>query len=197
MKDERNREYILGEIHTEFMTLLIKEEVKSYKQLPLTLFQIVSSFQDEPRPRFGLMLNREFIKQEAYSFHSCEKSLEENYEQMKQAFENIFTRLNLDYYAVGTDSGLTDNLKTNQFIAKVNEGDRKIAYSSTGSFADSYEEAAIGNHYEKSDEPLEEMEKVKTPNQKTIRQVAAYLEVPIEKCLKTLAYKVDDEIVIV
>lgn len=197
LQDERNREYILGALHTELMTLLIKEEVKSYKQLPLTLFQIISSFQDEPRPRFGLMLNREFIKQEAYSFHTCEISLEENYEQMKQAFENIFTRLNLDYYAVGSGSGLTDNLKTNQFIAKVNEGDQKIAYSSTGSFAESFEEAAVGNHYEKIDEPLEEIEKVKTPNQKTIRQVAAYLEVPIEKCIKTLVYKADDEMVIV
>ncbi|AOV08237.1 proline--tRNA ligase [Sporosarcina ureilytica] len=197
LQDERNRTYILGALHTELMTSLIKEEVKSYKQLPLTLYQIITKFQDEPRPRFGLLVNREFVKSEAYSFHISDESLHETYEQMKEAYSNIFTKLNLDCYIVDSDASMPDNLGVHQFIAKANNGDEEIAYSSTGSFATSVEQAIVSNHYEKSDEILHEVEKVKTPNKRSIQEVADFLDVSIEKCMKTLIYKADDEIVVV
>ncbi|MDS9470617.1 proline--tRNA ligase [Sporosarcina pasteurii] len=197
LEDERNRTYILGALHTEQVTSLIRDEVKSYKQLPLTLYQMITKFQDEPRPRFGLLVNREFVKQEAYSFHVSDESFHETYEQMKEAYSTIFTKLNLACYAVDLASSPQDSLVAYQFVAKANDGDEKIAYSSTGSFAESVEQAAVSNHYEKSDEILQEIEKVETPKKRTIQEVADFLEVPIEKCIKTLIYKVDDEIVAV
>ncbi|MFY4773920.1 proline--tRNA ligase [Metabacillus sp. RGM 3146] len=196
-RDRHNREFALGATHEEVITSLLRDEVKSYKRLPLTLYQIQSKFRDEKRPRFGLLRGREFIMKDAYSFHSSQESLDEVYDKIFQAYSNIFSRCGLDFRAVIADSGAMGGKDTHEFMVLSEVGEDTIAYSDTSKYAANIEMAPAPMEYEKSNEEPKDIEKVETPNQKTIEEVAAFLNVEKEKCIKTLLFKADDSFVLV
>lgn len=197
LKDRHGREFALGATHEEVITSLVRDVVSSYKQLPLTLYQIQTKFRDEKRPRFGLLRGREFIMKDAYSFHASEESLDEKYEDMKQAYTNIFTRLGLDFRAVIADGGSIGGTGTHEFMALSEIGEDTIAYSETGSYAANIEMAEVLNDYVKSDEPLQDIEKIATPDARTIEEVATFLNVEPSQCIKSLVYSADEELVVV
>ncbi|ALC90981.1 prolyl-tRNA synthetase [Bacillus sp. FJAT-18017] len=197
LKDRNEREFALGATHEEVITSLVRDEVKSYKRLPLTLYQIQTKFRDEKRPRFGLLRGREFIMKDAYSFHSSKESLDEVYERIFAAYSNIFARCGLNFRAVIADSGAMGGKDTHEFMVLSDIGEDTIAYSDSSNYAANIEMAPVVTSYEKSDEALREMEKVKTENQKTIAEVASFLDVAEEQCIKSLLFKVDDRFVLV
>ena len=119
MNDRHDREFALGATHEEMITSLIRDEIKSYKRLPLTLYQIQTKYRDEKRPRFGLLRGREFIMKDAYSFHSSQESLDETYDRLFQAYSNIFTRCGLDFRAVIADSGAMGGKDTHEFMVLI------------------------------------------------------------------------------
>ena len=197
MKDRHGRDFALGATHEEVIVSMVRDELKSYKQLPLTMYQIQTKFRDEQRPRFGLLRGREFIMKDAYSFHATEESLDETYKHMYQAYTNIFTRLGLDFRSVIADAGAIGGSGTHEFMALSDIGEDTIAYCDTTSFAANIEMAEVRNEYAKSDEPLKEMEKVATPDKRTIEEVASFFEVDAEKCIKTLIFNIDGDLVVV
>lgn len=197
LTDRNNREFALGATHEEVITSLLRDEIKSYKKLPLNLFQIQSKFRDEQRPRFGLLRGREFLMKDAYSFHATPESLDDTYNDMMQAYTNIFTRLGLNFRAVIADSGAIGGKDNHEFMVLSDIGEDTIAYSDKSSYAANIEMAAVNMDYPKSDETPKEMEKVATPDQKTIAQVADFLSTTAEKCIKTLVFKADEELVVV
>lgn len=197
LKDRHGREFTLGPTHEEVITSLLRDEVKSYKRLPLTIYQIQTKFRDEKRPRFGLLRGREFVMKDAYSFHADEKSLDETYKKMYEAYANIFTRCQLDFRAVIADSGAMGGTDTHEFMVLSDVGEDTIAYSDTSSFAANIEMAPVVMTYEKDEEPLKPLEKVETQGQHTIAEITAFLNIPEEKCIKSLLFKVDDKYVLV
>ena len=197
LKDRHNREFALGATHEEVITALVRDELKSYKQLPLTMYQIQTKFRDEQRPRFGLLRGREFIMKDAYSFHASEESLDEKYQDMKQAYTNIFTRLGLNFRSVIADAGSIGGSGTHEFMALSDIGEDTIAYSDSSRYAANVEMAEVLNDYIKSDEPLKNVEKISTPDKRTIDEVASFLDVEVSKCIKTLVYTIDGDIVVV
>ncbi|WP_203246257.1 proline--tRNA ligase [Sporosarcina beigongshangi] len=197
LKDRHNREFALGATHEEVITSLVRDEVKSYKKLPLTMYQIQTKFRDEQRPRFGLLRGREFIMKDAYSFHATEDSLHDKYMDMMQAYTNIFTRLGLDFRAVIADGGSIGGTGTHEFMALSDIGEDTIAYSDSSSYAANIEMAEVKVDYDKRDGLLKEVTKVATPNQRTIDEVVSFLEVDVERLIKTLIFKVDDELIVV
>ncbi|WP_338469819.1 proline--tRNA ligase [Niallia sp. XMNu-256] len=197
LHDRHNREFALGPTHEEVITTLLRDDVKSYKRLPLSLYQIQTKFRDEKRPRFGLLRGREFIMKDAYSFHSSRESLDEMYDKMYQAYSNIFSRAGLDFRAVIADAGAIGGKGTHEFMVLSHIGEDTIAYSDTSSYAANIEMAPVVTQYEKSNEEVKEMEKVLTENQKTIADISSFLNVSVEKCIKSLLFKVDDQYVLV
>ena len=175
--DRHNREFALGPTHEEVITSLVKDEVKSYKRLPLSLYQIQTKFRDEKRPRFGLLRGREFIMKDCYSFHSSQESLDETYDRIFQAYSNILTRCGLNFRAVIADSGAMGGKDTHEFMVLSDVGEDTIAYSDTSSYAANIEMAPVVTQYEKSNEEAKEIEKVLTENQKTIADVSSFLNV--------------------
>lgn len=197
LHDRHTREFALGATHEEVITSLVRDEVKSYKRLPLTLYQIQTKFRDEKRPRFGLLRGREFIMKDAYSFHSSQESLDEVYDRLFTAYSNIFSRCGLDFRAVIADSGAMGGKDTHEFMVLSDVGEDTIAYSDTSNYAANIEMAPVVNTYEKSNEPQKEMEKVLTENKKSIEEVVGFLNVDASKCIKSLLFKVDDQYVLV
>ncbi|OCA85440.1 proline--tRNA ligase [Bacillus sp. FJAT-27225] len=197
LKDRHEREFALGATHEEVITSLVRDEVKSYKRLPLTLYQIQTKFRDEKRPRFGLLRGREFIMKDAYSFHSSKESLDEVYERIFKAYTAIFERCGLNFRAVIADSGAMGGKDTHEFMVLSDIGEDTIAYSDTSDYAANIEMAPVVTRYEKSSETPREIEKVRTENQKTIAEVASFLKVDEQQCIKSLLFKVDDKNVLV
>lgn len=197
LKDRNGREFALGATHEEVITDLLRDEIKSYKKLPLNLYQIQSKFRDEKRPRFGLLRGREFLMKDAYSFHATTESLDETYDVMMQAYKNIFTRLGLDFRMVIADSGAIGGKDNHEFMVLSEIGEDTIAYSDTSSYAANIEMAQVNIEYSVPDEKAEAMEKVATPEQKTIAQVAEFFGTGAENCIKTLVFKADEEFVVV
>lgn len=197
MKDRHGREFALGATHEEVITSLLRDEVKSYKRLPLNLYQIQTKFRDEKRPRFGLLRGREFIMKDAYSFHASQESLDEVYDKMFAAYSRIFERCGLNFRAVIADSGAMGGKDTHEFMVLSEIGEDTIAYSDTSSYAANVEMAPVVNTYEKSGESEKELTKVETPNQHSIEDVAAFLNVEATSCIKSLLFKVDDRFVLV
>ncbi|WP_110929447.1 proline--tRNA ligase [Bacillus massiliglaciei] len=197
LKDRNDREFALGATHEEVVTSLIRDEIKSYKRLPLTVYQIQTKFRDEKRPRFGLLRGREFIMKDAYSFHANQDSLDKAYQKLFQAYSNIFARCGLDYRAVIADSGAMGGKDTHEFMALSEVGEDTIAYSDSSDYAANIEMAPVITQYEKSQEAPAAMEKVHTPDQRTIEEVAAHLSVSADKCIKSLLFKIDDRHVLV
>lgn len=197
LRDRHDREFALGATHEEVITSLVRDEVKSYKRLPLTLYQIQTKFRDEKRPRFGLLRGREFIMKDAYSFHGDQTSLDEVYDRIFQAYSNIFTRCSLNFRAVIADSGAMGGKDTHEFMVLSDIGEDTIAYSDTSNYAANIEMAPVAAVYEKSSVEPKELEKIHTENKKTIEEVSSFLKVEGKDCIKSLLFKVDDRFVLV
>ncbi|WML43737.1 proline--tRNA ligase [Neobacillus sp. PS3-40] len=197
LKDRNEREFALGATHEEVITSLVRDEIKSYKRLPLTFYQIQTKFRDEKRPRFGLLRGREFIMKDAYSFHSNNESLDEVYQRLFNAYSNIFNRCRLDFRAVIADSGAMGGKDTHEFMVLSDVGEDTIAYSDQSTYAANIEMAPLNVQYTKPEESLTELEKVFTENQKTINEVSSFLNVNADRCIKSLLFKVDDKFVLV
>ncbi len=193
--DRSDREFALGATHEEVITSIVRDEVKSYKRLPLTVFQIQNKFRDEARPRFGLLRGREFLMKDAYSFHASYESLDLTYQKMFDAYSRIFKRLGLNFRAVIADSGAMGGKDTHEFMVLSEVGEDVIAYSDTSRYAANVEMAPVITTYPASVEEPKEMKKTATPNQKTMKEVADFLGHELEKGLKSIMFKVDDKLV--
>ncbi|UNL83849.1 proline--tRNA ligase [Priestia koreensis] len=197
MKDRHSREFALGATHEEVVTSLLRDEVKSYKRLPLNVYQIQTKFRDEKRPRFGLLRGREFVMKDAYSFHATAESLDEVYQKMYDAYGRIFERCGLNFRAVIADSGAMGGKDTHEFMVLSEIGEDTIAYSDTSSYAANVEMAPVVATYEKPSVQEEKLEKVATPEQKTIEEVATFFNTEASQCIKSLLFKVDDRYALV
>jgi len=193
IKDRQQRDFVLGPTHEEVITALVRNEVSSYKQLPLNLYQIQTKFRDEIRPRFGIMRGREFVMKDAYSFHLGEESLDQTYHVMHQAYCNIFERLGLEYRPVIADSGSIGGAVSHEFHVLAESGEDDIAFSNNSQYAANVELAqAICN--ETAAEPSQALEKVDTGEAKTIEAVASLLKIDPKNSVKTLMVKASDDI---
>lgn len=197
LKDRHDRDFALGATHEEVITTLVRDEIKSYKKLPLTLYQIQSKFRDEKRPRFGLLRGREFIMKDAYSFHSSRESLDATYDDMYRAYSNIFSRLGLNFRAVIADAGTIGGKGTHEFMVLSEIGEDTIAYSDTSDYAANIEMAEVVVEYSAPSIPMKDIEKIATPDQKTIEDVSAFLNVEASTIIKTLVFNIDEELVVV
>ncbi|MBD8035393.1 proline--tRNA ligase [Solibacillus sp. A46] len=197
LKDRHDRDFALGATHEEVITTLVRDEIKSYKKLPLTLYQIQSKFRDEKRPRFGLLRGREFIMKDAYSFHSSRESLDATYDDMYRAYSNIFSRLGLNFRAVIADAGTIGGKGTHEFMVLSEIGEDTIAYSDSSDYAANIEMAEVVVEYTAPTTPMKEVEKIATPDQKTIEEVSAFLNVEASNVIKSLVFNVDGELVVV
>ncbi|AWK40639.1 proline--tRNA ligase [Photorhabdus laumondii subsp. laumondii] len=184
--DRGDRPFVLGPTHEEVITDLIRNEVSSYKQLPLTLFQIQTKFRDEVRPRFGVMRSREFLMKDAYSFHATQTSLQETYDNMYEAYSKIFTRIGLDFRAVLADTGSIGGSASHEFQVLAASGEDDIVFSTESNYAANIELAeAVAPAHDRA-VPTEDMHLVDTPNAKTIAELVEQFNLPIEKTVKTL-----------
>lgn len=197
MQDRHEREFALGATHEEEITAIIRDEVKSYKQLPLTLYQIQSKFRDEKRPRFGLLRGREFLMKDAYSFHDSFDSLDVSYERMYQAYTNIFSRLGLNFRAVIADSGEMGGKDNHEFMVLSDVGEDTIAYSDTSRYAANIEMAPVEQTYETANHAPKDREKIATPNCKTMAEAADALGHTLAEGIKALMFNVDGKLVMV
>ncbi|UFU01061.1 proline--tRNA ligase [Radiobacillus kanasensis] len=197
MHDRHEREFALGATHEEVITSIIRDEIKSYKRLPLSVYQIQTKFRDEKRPRFGLLRGREFVMKDAYSFHDSFESLDETYQKMYGAYKKIFSRCGLNFRAVIADSGSMGGKDTHEFMVLSEVGEDIIAYSDQSDYAANIEMAPVVTTYSIPDVEPKELELVETPGQKTMQEVADYLGHNLEQGLKAIMFKVDDQLVLV
>ncbi len=191
-KDRHQRDYCIGPTHEEVMTDLVKGVVTSYKQLPLTLYQVQRKFRDEVRPRFGVMRSREFIMKDAYSFHADLSSLQKTYDDMSRAYHNIFNRIGLDFRAVAADSGSIGGNSSHEFHVLAETGEDYIAFSSTGEYAANIELAECLAPETAHFPTATDKEKVHTPNCKTITDVCEFLSADVKSSIKTLVVEGED-----
>ncbi|MBE8950884.1 MAG: proline--tRNA ligase [Quinella sp. 3Q1] len=192
LKDRHGREFALGPTHEEMITTLIRDEVRSYKQLPVMLYQIQNKYRDEIRPRFGLMRSREFIMKDLYSFDRDVDGMNISYDKMYDAYSRIFERCGLKFRAVEADNGAIGGGHSHEFTVLAPSGESSIAYCENCNFAASDEKAEL-KIIQAAPEELKPLEKVKTPACHTIELVKNYLNVPIEKTIKAVAFMDDDE----
>lgn len=197
LNDRHDRAFVLGPTHEEVVTSIVRDEVKSYKKLPLTLYQIQTKFRDERRPRFGLLRGREFIMKDAYSFHDSDESLDESYQIMYDTYNRIFTRLGLNFRPVIADSGAIGGKDTHEFMALSEVGEDTIAFSTVSDYAANIEMAAVKDDYTESQVANKSLEKVATPDQKTMQEVADFLGHSLEDGLKSMLFKADEDFVLV
>lgn len=186
MKDRHDRDFCYGPTHEEVITDLVRNELKSYRELPANFYQIQTKFRDERRPRFGVMRSREFLMKDAYSFHASAESLDETYQVMVDTYSAIFTRLGLDFRAVAADSGAIGGSKSHEFHVLASSGEDAIAFSSDSDYAANTELAETLPPAGERPAASESMEEVATPDQNTIEQVASFLGTGAERVLKTL-----------
>ncbi|MDR0217313.1 MAG: proline--tRNA ligase [Enterobacteriaceae bacterium] len=193
LEDRGARPFVLGPTHEEVITDLVRNEVTSYKQLPLNLFQIQTKFRDEVRPRFGVMRSREFIMKDAYSFHTSQESLQETYDKMYAAYSQIFTRIGLDFRAVLADTGSIGGNASHEFQVLADSGEDDIVFSTESNYAANIELAEAVMPTQERAAPTEEMRLVDTPDAKTIAELVAQFNLPIEKTVKTLIVHAAEE----
>lgn len=186
LKDRHQRDFCFGPTHEEVVTDLVRNEISSYKQLPLTLYQIQTKFRDEIRPRFGLMRGREFLMKDAYSFHTDQASLQVTYDDMYRAYSNIFSRLGLDFRPVEADNGSIGGSGSHEFHVLADSGEDDIIFSDGSDYAANIEKAIAVPHETERQAATEEMRLVDTPNCKTIEALVEQFNLPIEKTVKTL-----------
>ena len=191
--DRQTNQLALSSSDEEAIIDLLRDEVRSYKKLPLTIFQIKTKFRDEVKPRAGLLHSREFIRKDAYSFHATEESLDEKYLEVMQAYTNMLTRLGMHFRMVMSDGGTGSH----EFIALAENGEDRIAYSDSSSYAANMEYAEVNAEYETSTEKQLELTKVATPNMKTIEDLTSFLSVAPERVIKSLVYQADEDFIVV
>ncbi len=187
--DRHNRDFCLGPTHEEIITTLVRDEINSYKQLPMNLYQIQTKFRDEVRPRFGVMRAREFLMKDAYSFHVDQDSLESTYQVMHQAYCNVFDRIGLEYRPVIADSGSIGGSTSHEFHVLAASGEDAIAFSTDSDYAANVEKAESLSPSQERPAPSKGMEKVATPDSKTIDAVSKFLNINATQTVKTLLVK--------
>lgn len=196
LKDRHNRDFCLGPTHEEVFTDIVRNEIKSYKQLPLNLYQIQTKYRDERRPRFGVMRSREFIMKDGYSFDKDQEGLDLAYEKMRKAYVNIFNRCGLDAKAVAADSGAIGGSGSAEFMVKSEVGEEDVVFCTACDYAANIEKAPSTPEHEEKEE-LMEVEKVETPAVKSIEDLAKFFECSPKKIAKTLIFQADDKVVAV
>ena len=189
LKDRHDREFCLGPTHEEIITDFARNELKSYKQLPIAYFQIQTKFRDEIRPRFGIMRSREFIMKDAYSFHLDQESLQQTYNVMYQTYCNIFNKLGLKYRAVIADSGSIGGAISHEFHVLATSGEDAIAFSTESDYAANIEKAETIMPAAPRANANKKLTLIDTPNQHTIEQISQFFDVTPQQCLKTLIVK--------
>ena len=193
LKDRHDREFCLGPTHEEIITDLARNEIKSYKQLPITYYQIQTKFRDEIRPRFGVMRSREFIMKDAYSFHLDQESLQASYDVMYQAYTNIFNQLGLKFRAVIADSGSIGGAISHEFHVLADSGEDAIAFSTSSDYAANVEKAEAVMPAGTLNAASTELKLIDTPNQHSIEELSQFLAIPSTLCLKTLIVKGEEQ----
>lgn len=185
IEDRHNRPFCLGPTHEEVITDIVRNEISSYKQLPMNLYQIQTKFRDEVRPRFGVMRSREFVMKDAYSFHLDKDSLQATYDVMYETYSNIFNRLNLDYRPVLADTGSIGGSASHEFHVLADSGEDDIAFSTDSDYAANVE---LAEAIETATRPAstQALTEVATPDQHTIADVAEFLDVTETQTIKTL-----------
>jgi prolyl-tRNA synthetase len=187
--DRHKHEFCFGPTHEEVITDLVRKEIRSYKQIPITLYQIQTKFRDEIRPRFGVMRAREFLMKDAYSFHLDDASLNATYNLMLQTYNNIFTRIGLNYRAVFADSGNIGGKLSQEFHVLAESGEDIIAFSDQSNYAANLEKAESLPSTINVSQTLLPMQEVDTPNQRTIQEIVALLNIDPKQTIKTIVVK--------
>ncbi len=196
LKDRHDRDFALGPTHEEIITDLVRGEVRSYKQLPLLLYQIQNKYRDERRPRFGLMRGREFIMQDLYSFDKDEAGLEVTYRKMYEAYSRVFSRCGLKFRVVEADPGAIGGSSTHEFMVMADSGEAAIVFCETCEYAANVEKAEAMADEQGSAEEMLAVEELPTPGARTIEEVAAFLKVTPERVIKSLVYQTEEGIVL-
>ena len=196
-KDRHGRDFCLGPTHEELITTLVKGEVNSYKQLPLLLYQMQNKYRDERRPRFGLMRGREFIMKDLYSFDRDEAGLDISYQKMYDAYNNIFRRCGLQFRPVEADSGAIGGSGSHEFMVLAESGEATVLYCTNEecNYAANQEQTESILTEQLTTEALQELQKIDTPDCRTVHEVTAFLNVSAQRLIKTIIYKTDKEIV--
>lgn len=193
INDRHHREFCYGPTHEEVITDFVRKEIRSYKDLPVNFYQVQTKFRDEIRPRFGVMRSREFIMKDAYSFHLSQECLQKTYEKMYAAYNQIFTRLGLEFRAVLADTGSIGGNASHEFHVLAQSGEDAIAFSDNSDYAANVELAPVGYQAATNTDELQPLTKVATPNEKTIDEISAKLSVKPAQCVKTLIVKGEDD----
>jgi len=193
IKDRHDREFCLGPTHEEVVTDIIRNEIRSYKQLPANFYQIQTKFRDERRPRFGVMRTREFCMKDAYSFHIDSASLQETYDVMYQTYSTIFERTGLVFRAVLADTGSIGGSVSHEFHVLADSGEDAIVFSSESDYAANIEKAAAIIPEQQAEDGSAAMAELATPNVRTIDDLCAFIDTSAEQCLKTLIISSEDE----
>ncbi len=192
IKDRHERDFCYGPTHEEVITDIARRDIKSYRQLPVSYYQIQTKFRDEIRPRFGVMRAREFTMKDAYSFHLDDASLNETYKRMHQAYSTIFTRLGLEFRAVRAESGTIGGSYSHEFHVLAESGEDVIAFSDGDDYAANIDLAEALPPSGKRVKPSQPMEKVSTPDMRTIEEICSFLNISPDQCIKTLLVEADD-----
>lgn len=195
LADRHGNEYCLAPTHEELITTLVRNELRSYKQLPVNLYQIQNKYRDEIRPRFGLMRSREFVMQDSYSFDTDQEGLEKSYQAMYEAYSRIFTRCGLQYRTVLADSGQIGGKHSHEFMALADSGEADIVTCTQCAYAADVEQATP-NTLSAAAEPLQAIEKFATPHCSTIEDLVQAAGVPAEKTIKAVALDIDGKLVL-
>ncbi len=191
--DRGDREFCFGPTHEEIITDYVRNEITSYKQLPINFYQIQTKFRDEVRPRFGVMRSREFIMKDAYSFHQNQESLQATYDAMYDAYQKIFTRLGLNFRAVEADNGSIGGNASHEFHVLASSGEDDIAFSDSGNYAANIEKAATLPSTTTRAEPTQTMEEFATPGLRTIDALATAMNIPATQQIKILLVEGDND----
>ncbi len=192
LKDRHQRDFVLGPTHEEVITDLIRRDIKSYRQLPINLYQIQTKFRDEIRPRFGVMRGREFLMKDAYSFHLDDADLEREYQNMRATYQRIFIRMGVDFRIVKADTGAIGGDRSEEFQVLAQSGEDQLAVSDTSDYAANIEVAETGPQSERAPATAT-VEKVSTPTQKTCEDVAQLLGIALNTTMKLIVVKARDE----
>ena len=192
-EDRHGREFALGPTHEEMITSTIKNELNSYKQLPMNLYQITTKYRDEIRPRFGVLRAREFIMKDGYSFHKTDESLDITYKDYYKAYENILNRMKAKYVVVEADNGAMGGNESHEFQILAENGESVIAYCDDCNYSATLEKATSNERFDYSEEELKDKEIVDTPNVRTIDEISEFLNIPKNKIVKSILLRGREE----
>ena len=196
LKDRNNRDFCLGPTHEEVFTDIARNEIKSYKQLPVNLYQIQTKYRDERRPRFGVMRSREFVMKDAYSFDKDQAGLDASYEKMREAYIKVFNRCGIDAKPVAADSGAIGGSGSAEFMVKSEVGEDDVVFCTNCNYAANIEKAPSTVEKEEKQE-FKSLEKIETPNARTIEDLVKFFNTTEKKFAKTLIFNADGKIVAV